>query len=223
MAQKTEITAADGHVFDVYRADPAGQAKGGIIILHAIYGLTTHIGDVCDQWASEGYAAIGPSLFDRTGRGSVYGYDPAGGEAGMQHYAKLTQEGVLADVAACSSAFGDTMPKIISGFCTGGTWAWKSSAYLPFDAQVNFYGSHVLENLDVVPKCPTVMHYGDSDHIVDVPGIEKIKAAHPDVLVHVYPGGGHAFFNPEQQRYNREAAAQTWRNSLAFLDGVLAG
>ena len=223
MAKKLELTAQDGNVFDVYRADPEGAAKGGIVVLHAIYGLTTHIGDVCDQWAGAGYAAIAPSLFDRTKRGCVFGYDTDGAAAGTDHYGRLTKEGVLADVAACSQAFGETMPKIISGFCTGGTWAWISSANLPFDAQVNFYGSHVVENIAIKPKCPTVMHYGDSDHIVDVPGIETIKSAHPDVLVHVYPGSGHAFFNPEQSRYNKEAAAQTWANSLAFLDTVLAG
>lgn len=222
MANKVQITAADGHTFEAWRSDPAGTPKGGVVILHAIYGLTSHIGDVCDKWAGDGYAAIAPALYDRIERGTVFNYDAAGGDAGVAQYSKLTKEQVLADVAACSAATGEGIPKIISGFCTGGTWSWISSAELPFDAQVNFYGSHVLENITVKPKCPTVMHYGDSDHIVDVPGIDKIKAAHPDALVHVYPGGGHAFFNPEQSRYNKEAADQAWQNSLDFLDANLS-
>ena len=222
MAQKVQITAADGHAFDVWRADPAGTVKGGVVVLHAIYGLTSHIGDVCDKWAGEGYAAIAPALYDRIERACVFGYDPAGGEAGMAQYQRLSKDGILADVAACAAVTGEAIPKIISGFCTGGTWAWISSSELSFDAQVNFYGSHVLQNIDVVPKCPTIMHYGDSDHIVDVPGIEKIKAAHPDVQVEVYSGGGHAFFNPEQARYNQPAADQAWRNSMEFLSKKLA-
>ena len=223
MARNITIQTADDHVFDAWRADPAGQARGGVVVLHAIYGLTTHMGDVCDRWAADGYAAIAPSLFDRAGRGNVFGYDPAGAAAGMRHYAALTQDQILADVSACSAAFGDTMPKIISGFCTGGTWAWIASANLPFDAQVNFYGSHVASKLDSVPCCPTLMHYGDSDHVVTVQDIAKIKAAHPEVLVHVYPGGGHAFFNPEQQHYSLQAADGAWRNSMDFLNKQLPG
>ena len=37
-------------------------AKGGIVILHAVYGLTDHMGDVCDAFAAPGYAAIAPAL-----------------------------------------------------------------------------------------------------------------------------------------------------------------
>ncbi len=223
MAQKVEITAADGHAFEAWRSDPAGAAKGGVVVLHAIYGLTSHIGDVCDKWAGDGYVAIAPALYDRIERGVVFNYDAEGGEAGIAQYDKLSKQQILADVAACSAATGEGIPKIISGFCTGGTWSWISSAELPFDAQVNFYGSHVVQNINVKPKCPTIMHYGDSDHIVDVPGIEQIKAAHPGVDVQVYAGAGHAFFNPEQSRYSAESSSKAWKNSMAFLDRVLGG
>ena len=51
MRNTRHITAADGHRFEVARADPAGEPKGGVIILHAIYGLTDHIRGLCDRWA----------------------------------------------------------------------------------------------------------------------------------------------------------------------------
>ena len=53
MAERVTVTASDGHTFDAWRSDPAGDVKGGIIFLQAIYGLTTHLGDVCDQFCPQ--------------------------------------------------------------------------------------------------------------------------------------------------------------------------
>ena len=59
---------------------------------------------------------------------------------------------------------------------------------------------------------------GDDDFVVSMPDVEKIRAANPDVTLHVYPGGKHAFFNPEQVHHDAAIAAKAWANSLAFLD-----
>jgi len=148
----------------------------------------------------------------------VHGYDPAGADAGRKSYAALTKSQILADVAACAEALSPAGPVAISGFCTGGTWAWIAAAELDFDAQVNYYGSHVASRLDHAPRCPTVAHYGDSDHIVPVSDIDKIRAAYPQVAIHVHPGGKHAFLNPEQASHDPDIAAKAWRASIAFLD-----
>jgi carboxymethylenebutenolidase len=189
--------------------------------LHAIYGLTSHMGDVCDKWAAAGFAAIAPALYDRLGRPSpVHSYE-TGGEAGRQSYAALTEDQILSDIAGCAAALEAAGPRIVSGFCTGGTYAWVAAAKMPFDAQVNFYGSHVAGKLDLKPRCPTVMHYGDDDFVVPLPDVERIRDANPDVRVHIYPRGKHAFFNPEQVHHDATIAATAWANSLAFLDANL--
>ena len=222
MSRKIEVTAADGHRFDAWRSDPAGAPKGGVIVLHAIYGLTTHMGDVCDKWAAAGYAAIAPALYDRLQRPSpVHSYE-TGGDADRDWYAKLTEDQILSDIAGCAKALDGAGPKIVSGYCTGGTYAWVAAARQSFDAQVNFYGSHVAQKLDLKPRCPTLMHYGDEDFVVPLPDVERIRAANPDVTLHIYPRGKHAFFNPEQVHHDAAIAAQAWANSLAFLDGHLA-
>lgn len=222
MSRKITLTAADGHRFEARRADPEGDAKGGIVILHAIYGLTGHIADVCGSYAAEGYAAIAPALYDRIGKDLVHGYDPDGAAAGRECYGALGQEQILADVAACAEALRSSGQVAISGYCTGGTWAWVASATQDFDAQVNFYGSHVPAKLEFAPRCPTIMHYGDDDHVVPVADIDRIRDAHPEVTIHIYPGGRHAFFNPEQASYDGDAAALAWQQSIAFLDQQFA-
>ena len=220
MAEKTTLTAADGHAFEAWRADPAdsaGAARGGIVILHAVYGLTGHIGDVCRMFADGGYAAIAPALYDRTGKDIVHPYSAEGVQAGRASYGKLSEDDILADVAACVAALRPAGRVAVSGFCTGGTWAWISAAALDVDAAVIFYGSQVPDHLQRAPQCPTILHYGDKDRIVPMPDVERIRAAHPDLPLHVYPGGQHAFFNPEQASYDEPAAETALGRSLAFL------
>ena len=219
MSEKISLTAGDGHRLDAWRSDPAGAPRGGVVVLHAVFGLTGHMGDVCDRWAGAGYAAIAPSLFDRTGPGQVNPYTEDGVEAGRVCYAALTEDTALADIAAAADALRPAGPVAVSGFCTGGTWAWIAAASLDFAAQVNFYGSHVPDHLARTPRCPTVMHYGDGDRIVPPERVALIRAAHPEVTIHSYPGAKHAFFNPEQTAaHDAGAAALSWRRSLEFLE-----
>ena len=218
MSRRIKLTAVDDHPFAAWCADPDTKAKGGIVVLHAVYGLTDHMGDVCQVYADNGYAAIAPALYDRIEADIVHPYTQDGVEAGRQSYAALGREGILADVEACAKVLRALGRVAISGFCTGGTWAWEAAGSLSFDASVNFYGSHVAARLDIRPNCPTIMHYGDSDVIVPMPDVERIRAAHPDVTVNVYPGGKHAFFNPAQANYDADAASLALYRSIAFLN-----
>ena len=108
----------------------------------------------------------------------------------------------------------------MSGFCTGGSWSWKAAAKLDFAAQVVFYGSHVhtAGYIDLVPRCPTIMHYGDIDPVVPMPEVQKIRARHPSVEMHIYPGAVHAFLNPDQASYHAASAEPAWQRSIAFMD-----
>ena len=229
MAQHITLTAADGHELDAWRTDPAGtgtgagKVRGGIVVLHAVFGRTTHMGDVCDQFAGAGYAAIAPSLYDRVGKNIVHPYDETGVEAGRKSYGALTPDQILADTAAGRDALGWAGPVAVSGFCTGGTWAWVAAATLDFDGAVIFYGSQVPAHLRRTPRCPTVHHYGDADHVVPLADIEKIRAANPDIPIHIYPGGKHAFFNPDQASYDAEIAALAFRRAVDFLADNMAG
>jgi carboxymethylenebutenolidase len=223
MSRKITLDAADGHRLTAWRSDPAGSAKGGVVVLHAVYGLTAHMGAVCDRWAEAGYAAIAPALFDRVGTDLVHPYTRDGVEAGRKCFAALGEQQILADIAACAAALRSTGPVAISGFCTGGTWAWVAAAKQDFAAQVNFYGSHVPSKLALAPRCPTAMHYGDADHAVKPADVERIRAAYPAVTIHVYRGGKHAFFNPEQESYDPSIASLAWQRSVAFLDRLLTG
>ena len=76
MGEFTTIMARDGHEFQAYLAAPTGKPRGAIVVLQEIFGVNSHIRAVTDSFASEGYTAIAPSLFDRVRRGIQLGYGP---------------------------------------------------------------------------------------------------------------------------------------------------
>jgi len=46
--------------------DPPATTKGGIVVIRKFSASISHIRQVCDDFAKEGYAAVAPALFDRT-------------------------------------------------------------------------------------------------------------------------------------------------------------
>src|SRR5688572_12396065 len=50
-----------------YRAAPEGDPRGGIILIHEIWGLVPHIIAVADRFAAEGYVVLAPDLLSDVG------------------------------------------------------------------------------------------------------------------------------------------------------------
>ena len=48
MGQFTELKAADGQMIPAYVAQPAGQPKGGVVVIQEIFGVNSHIRSVAD-------------------------------------------------------------------------------------------------------------------------------------------------------------------------------
>ena len=221
---KIQLLSADGHRPSAWRCDPNQPARAGVVILHAVYGLTDRMAAVCKIWADAGFIAVAPALFDRLAPGLVHSYTRAGADAGIQSFAALTQDQIFADIDAASATINLPNATVISGFCSGGSWAWRAAARCDatYLAQVNFYGSHIPALIDLEPRCPTILHYGDQDAIVSRSEIDRIRVRHPNVQTHVYANTGHAFENPDQPTFNRAAADAAWRASIAFVSRILA-
>src|SRR6187402_410900 len=70
------LTTTDNHSLGAYRADPAGKPKGAMVVAQEIFGVNSHIRNVCDRLAAQGYVAVAPALFDRFVRDFESGYSP---------------------------------------------------------------------------------------------------------------------------------------------------
>ena len=83
-----------------WRADPAGAPRGGIVVIQEIFGVNSHIREVTDRFAAEGYLAVAPAIFEHVEPNFETGYDADARTRGMAIAGKIDREQVLRDVAA---------------------------------------------------------------------------------------------------------------------------
>ena len=190
------VSALDGYAFDAWRAPVTDARRGGLVICHAIWGVTPHLRGLAEGYAEAGYETLVPSLFDRFQRGfAERDTDPAL-MARQNGFAETTQWG--ADVLDAVQAAIDALapPVFVMGFCYGGTVAWLASARCTgVSAVSSYYGGQIPDYLNETPWVPTILHLGKTDDLIPPASVEAIREAHPDLPIHMYEAG-HAFVAP---------------------------
>jgi carboxymethylenebutenolidase len=208
-------SAADGFRFDAYRAGVGDARRGGLVILHAIWGVTPHLRALADDYAELGYETLVPSLFGRLQSGfAERDFDPALMDRQMG-FGEATHWG--ADVLDAVQAAVDALdpPVFAMGFCFGGTTAWLAGARCTGLAAVaSFYGGQIVDYVAEVPRVPTILHMGKHDELIPPADVETIRAAHPDLPVFMYEAG-HAFVAPNG--YHEDSARLSKLRTLAHF------
>jgi len=200
-----------------WRADPAGAARGGIVVIQEIFGVNAHIREVTDRFAAAGYLAVAPAIFDRIEKGFDVGYDPDSRARGMAVVGKVDFEQVLRDAAAAIAVAKEGGKVGIVGYCFGGSVAWAAAARLAGpSAAVGYYGGQILAMKALEPKVSTMLHFGEKDQHIPVAGVRELAAAHPDVPVHIYPAD-HGFNCDHRASYDAPSAALAWDRTLEFF------
>jgi carboxymethylenebutenolidase len=222
MGEFTTIMARDGHEFQAYLAAPPARPRGAVVVIQEIFGVNGYIRSVADGFATEGYTSIAPSLFDRIRRGIQLGYSQADMQEGFGYVQQLKQDQTLKDLAAATAVVKHSGRVGTVGYCWGGAMAYVAASELPVACAVVYYGK-VANHLDKKPKCPVMYHFGTQDKSIPLSDIEKIKAAHPEGIFHLYEGAGHGFSCDQRPSYNPEAAALARRRTLEFLARYVAG
>lgn len=217
MGEIMELSAGDGHRFDVYQATPSGTPRGGLVVIQEIFGMNSHMRQVCDQYAADGYACIGPALFDRVGKGIELGYGSADQSLGMATRQKLDWDATLRDVAAAHDAVRAFGKVGILGYCFGGSVAWLGATRQDFVCAISYYGGNVAGFANEVPRCPTICHIGSEDKSITAEKIDIIRTSRPEVQVYVYDGAGHGFNCDQRGSWNAAAAHLARQRSLDFL------
>jgi carboxymethylenebutenolidase len=212
----TRLTASDGHQLDAYEVHPDG-ASASIVVVQEIFGVNAHIRSVVERYASFGYRAIAPALFDRGERGVELGYDDAGRARGIELVMPIAFDAAMLDVAAAVDHVSDTGPVAVIGYCFGGSVAWIAACDLPIAAAVGYYGGQIHGTKDRSPRVPTMLHFGELDHGIPLDQVSAIAEAHPEVSVHVYAGADHGFNCDARPQYDARAAAIALGRTLEFL------
>src|SRR5947208_11610728 len=103
-------------------ARPAGDARGGVILIQEWWGINEHIRDIAGRYAAEGYLCVAPDLY----RGRV-ARDPV--EASAFMHALAIDDGLETIRKALESAkktYGVEL-FVITGYCMGGTFALRAA------------------------------------------------------------------------------------------------
>jgi len=242
MPETLTLTAPDGATFDAHVARPAGEPRGGLVVIHEIWGLTDHIRAVADRFAGEGYVVIAPDILSHAGVAPALGEELFGlmnsADEAVRTAAQPRMRESLAEVhareyaawaiGALTSAVDwlDGQPGVDGrigtvGFCFGGTYAFLlGAADDRVRAIVPFYGTAPdTTRIQRIQGAVLALYGGRDAALMDaLPTVrQEMTAAGVDFTPVVYDRAEHAFFNDTGRRYDEDAAADAWERATAFL------
>ena len=219
MGEKLTLTSEDGFKFSAYKAAPSGAARGALVVVQEIFGVNQHIRNVTDRYAAEGYVSIAPALFDRVEPGFETGYAQSDIEKGRAMRGKLGWDTMVMDLKAAVKEAAKSGQKVgVVGYCMGGSMAWLGATRVDgLSAAVGYYGGAVAEFASERPKCPVLLHFGETDASIPKEHWDTIRAAHPNIPLHVYAGAGHGFSCDERGSFHEASHRQALQRTLDFF------
>lgn len=226
--ERVELKAADGTKMAAYVARPQEEGPhSGVIVLQEAFGVNSHIRDVTERFAREGYVAMAPELFHRTAPGFDGRYDNFASV--VPHMKAVTMETAEQDLQASYAWLTarldvNTDDIFCVGFCLGGKISFLANTVLPLHATASFYGGGIAQELlsrapDV--KAPMLLVWGGLDkHIKPehrAAATEALTASGKEYVNVEFSDADHAFFCDERPSYNARAAEQAWVLLLEFF------
>ena len=215
MGQHVSISTLHGTIGG-WRADPAIPAKGAVIVVQEIFGLNSHIRSVVDNFATHGFIAIAPALFDLIEHDIELGYTDVDVERGRELRDQLGMDRALDCVRAAMEEVEAEGFVGVVGYCWGGTVAYLTCARLGLPA-VSYYGGATVANLDEKPSSALMLHFGENDPLISADDVAKHRDALPDAEFHVWPAG-HGFNCDQRADYNPAVAAEALQHTLKFFE-----
>jgi carboxymethylenebutenolidase len=225
------IPVADGTRMEVYAAIPnATFPLPAIIVLQEAFSVNSHIRNICERLAQQGYIAVAPHLFHRSTPPVEFPY--ADLNQVMPHIQAMTKENNLLDVSATyewlqqqASVIKDKIASI--GFCMGGRISYLANTELPLAAAVSYYGGNLDQfAADAVKlKAPMLFFWGGKDQRITQDKVETlinaVREAGKEYTSVVISQADHGFNCDERDSYHPLAAKESWAHTLAFFENRL--
>ena len=220
MGEFIDIATDDGTTRG-YLATPGAGAGPGVVVIQEWWGLVPHIQNVCDRFASQGFTALAPDLYDGATADEP---DEAGKMMMTMNLEAATR--AMSDAVDWLTSSGRVRGSKVGcvGFCMGGGLALMLACARP-DAVgpvAPFYG--LIPWPEAEPDYsaltgPVRGNYaaGDKSFPPDaVRALEsKLEGLGVEVDLKVFPNCDHAFFNDDRPEvYNADAAIEAWERTL---------
>jgi carboxymethylenebutenolidase len=230
--------AAGGGSMGGYLALPDGPGPHPAVVVYMeIFGVNSHIREVTERVAAEGYVALAVDFFHRTGPGVEFGYDDEGFGKGFALLNELKADEMVSDARAAvdylrgrDDVRGDRIGAM--GFCIGGHMTYLTACETDVAAAASFYGGGIAapegpggqeSTLGRTSKISgkILCLFGGIDTLIPSDQVDAIKAsltaAGIDHETVVYPDADHGFFCDQRGTYNKEAAADAWTRVKALF------
>lgn len=207
-----------------------GDDRPRVVIATDIYGVSPFYRHVSALLAERGYRVVVPDLFHRVGEAR-----DSSREAAFERRVLLDDGRAVADLEQVLNEVGGATQRFgVIGFCIGGSFALLTAATRPEQVTVTYYAfprgaprakAPTTEPIEVAHRIsgPVLGFWGRQDYI-DAAEVDLLEAAlgrspggHQVVW---YDRAGHSFLAglTEEGHDSAEAAAESWRRTLDFLD-----
>lgn len=216
--------------------------RPAVLVFMEIFGVNAHIRDVTRRVAEEGYVALAPDFFHRTGPGVEYGYDDTGMQEGIKLLNQLRADEMVADARAALSflkrknfVVGNRLGAM--GFCIGGHMTYLAACETDLRAAASFYGGGIASERGFGGHASTIGRtgqiggrmlclFGGQDAHIPMSEVDAVRGALEahDVChdVVVYPDADHGFFCDQRAAYDEAAATDAWQRVKTLFAEALA-
>lgn len=234
LIQKYEnLSVSDASSMRAYVAYPEGAKNlPAALVFQEAFGVNAHIRDITRRVALEGYYAIAPELYHRSGAGFEGSYTEF--TAVRPHMQAMTRAGLEADIMATYEWIRQqsgqvNIHNVVSvGFCMGGRVSVHASSLLPLKAAASFYGGGIMDSIaDRIEnvQSPLMLCWGGLDQHITKEKIEPLLQAldtHKKTYIHsVFSNADHGFFCDVRSSYQPQAAQTAWSMLKAFWASYL--
>ena len=221
---ETVTIQSGGEQFQAYlvRPDAAGPSPA-LILIHEWWGLNEQIKGEARKFAEQGFVALAPDLY----HGSVTG-DPSMAHELMrglpQDRGVRDLKAAFAFLAARDDVRKDKIGSV--GWCMGGGFSLQLAVNEPkLAACVVYYGAMPTSPEDIQKiQAPVLGNFGAEDRGIKPEAVQTFEKAMKgkSADLKIYPGAGHGFQNANNKLgYHQNAAEDSWKRTLAFLNKTL--
>ena len=241
-SERVSIPLTGGGMMGGYSARPADATpRPAVIVWMEIFGVNSHIRDVTERVAREGYVALAPDFFHRSLPGLDVGYDEKGMQQGMKGLMALDADQMIQD-AKDAIAFVRKRPNTTRkvgamGFCIGGHMTYLTACETDVSAAASFYGGGIAAPKGPGGKASTLGRtpgikgkllclFGAKDTMIPRPQVDAVRAALSGAKTRhevVEYDADHGFFCDQRATYHKPSADDAWRRVKALFAEELRG
>jgi carboxymethylenebutenolidase len=202
-----------------YLSIPQSGKGPGILVLHAWWGLSDTIKDVCKRLSDEGFVAFAPDLYNGKIALTIKEAEILSEELDSQQAMSITRQ---------SAVFLSNHKQVnegglgVIGFSLGAYFALNLSADEPerVKAVVIFYGTGSADFKN--SNAAYLGHFAKTDPYEPAEYIDQLEnelsSCGLEVIFHRYEDVGHWFFESDRpEAFNMEASLLAWDRSISFL------